>query len=509
MSDHKTIIVHHDLKIEQLVKEINSSHQKQVILEVPADSSVLTNEINLRLIKFYAEEEEKDIIINANDPTLIALAQRLGISTIRERELKPRMMAEAGENDSEFTQTQSAIKGRSQSKPLQRRTTLVNGGLFSAILVAFFSFILAFWWFVQPKAKIIVYPKEQNLNFRAQVNLIPNQNKIDLVNGRIDGKIFDRLLDLDVRTVATGYKVIGITPAIGEVTLINSTNQPVVLPKGVVFTGRENIRFISQKEVLVPKKATKYQQGVPVGEEYGKAEVPVQAQQIGTIGNQPVKSITQVEGRYQRFLKIINLKPTRNGADKRISVVMLEDVKKGETEARSQMTLSGPEEAIKLVGRDFLFLPELVNLEVISVKNNPEIGKEATSVTTHLEYKVTVLTPSKADVHKYLLSQLEKNIPPDFSSKNNEVKLISAKASMNSNNQIQLELLGRGIIRGVLKQAKIRELIKGKTLAEAKELLIKQNEVANFQIDMPNHRKKLPGYSFQIKVILPTEPKGN
>lgn len=514
MNEHKTISVLRDLKIEQLVKEIIRCEEKQVILEVPADSSVLTNEINLRLIKFYAEEEEKDIIISANDPVLIALAQRLGISTIRERELIPG----EDEDENDFSSAPANIPKESHSKrkgnqqrdnqPLQRRTSPNIGSLIPAILVAFFSFVLAFWWFMQPKVKVTVYPKEQFLNFRTEANLTVSANDSDITQGKVAGKIFEKVYQIEVQTMASGSKVVGVTPASGIVTVVNSTTQPVVLPKGTVFIGRSGVRFLSQKEVLVPKRATKYQHGIPTGEEYGRADVAVIAEIKGTKGNQPAKSITQVEGKYQRVLKVINLKPTSNGVDKTVPVVTLEDVKKGEAEAKRQMALAGREEAITLVGKDYIFLPELVNLELISVKNQPDIGEETTTLLTHLEYKATVLTPSRSDIHKYLLIQLDKNIPPNFMAKNNEVKLISTKATVNSANQIQLEILGQGTIKGVLHQATIKELIKGKTLTEAKNILAKQNAIANFEIDIPNQGGKLPRFGFQIKVLLPSELKG-
>lgn len=509
MKEHRIITVNHDRKIEQLVKEIINCPEKQVILEIDPDVSLLNNEINLRLIMFYAEEEAKDLIISTVNPALVSLAQRLGISTIREKEPDK---ATGDDDISDYVAAPATTRNKSfppesgarRRALAERRNSSRHNTLFPAVLVVFFTFIMAFWWFLQPRARIIVYPKEQYLNFRAKVSLSPNYDDNGLGEGKIQGKIFEKVAKIEVNTVTTGYKMIGVTPALGRVTLVNSTVHPVVLPKGAVFSGKNGVRFKSNREVLVPKKFTKFQQGIAVGEEYGRAEVEITAEKNGVIGNQPAKAINRIEGNYQRYLKVLNLAPTRNGADRRVPVVTLEDARKGENEARNQMQLAGADEAAALVDQDHYFLPELVDLELIRVANSSKIGVEAETVTTVLEYRVTVLTPPRAVIHKYLLAQLEKNMPARFESKNNEVVLVSARVAEADAEEAEVELIGKGAIRGVLDRKKIRELIKGKTVAQAKELLTKQDEIADFQIDTDRNNRKLPSFSFQIKIIFPS-----
>jgi len=501
VGEGQVIIVCSDTKIEQLVKEIMNHPAEQVILQVAPDCKLLNNEINLRLVKFYAEEVDKELIINASDEALIAAAQRVGLSTIREREVTEAdfRLEEAPVPKSSRRKQVAAAVG---SKPLPVRTYRFHGGLFPALLIAFFTFIVAVWWFLQPKATVIVYPKEQFLNFRTEVLTGLEYQERDLAQGRIPAKLYEKTYTLTVQSKTTGFKVIGVTQATGKVTVINSTAQPLTIPKGAVFVSKGGVRFVSDKAVVVPKKATKYQYGLPVGEEYGRAEVPVTAVNKGSGGNLPPKTITRIEGNLQRHLTVINLTPTMGGTDQKVAVVTLDDVKRGEAEAREQMMLAGPEEAGRLVEKNYLYLPELTEMELIRVTSSPEIGETAETVVTTLEFRVSTLAPSQEGIRKYLKLQLDKNMPANFEAKNNDVSLVSANAVVASG-KIQLELVGRAAIRGVLNQAKIRELIKGKTVAEAKAALASLNEVADCKFDLQDGRTSLPSFGFQIRTLFP------
>lgn len=505
MSEDHLIVVNSVMKIEQLVKIIQTCSARQVILQITPDCQLLAGEINLRLIKFYAEEEEKDIIINAVDPEVIALAQRLGISTIHERDLQVDGEQYAASDAVDAETLREPTREISSPQSMPRRISRHHGGLFSALLVAFFSFTLAVWWFLQPQATVIVYPKEQNLTFRSRVLTNLDYADRDVADGKIPAKLFEKDCILEVQTTATGFKTIGVNPATGKITLINSTGQAIRVPKGTVFSSKNGIRFLSEREVIVPRKVTKYQYGVATGEEYGRVETTITAEIKGTSGNLGPQSINKIEDeRLQRMLSVVNLSPMTRGTDRRITVVSLEDVKKGEAEARNQMRIAGPEEAAALVGQGYLFLPELTQLELIGINYLPQIGETSDVVRTKLEYRVTTIAPSKSAIQKYLASWMSKNLPENFEAKNNEIVLVSATAKMNSD-RVDLELEARGRIRGILNQGKIKNLLKGKTTAEAEKLLIGLEEVANFKLE--TERAVFPAFGFQIRVLFPAGGK--
>jgi hypothetical protein len=524
LSNHTVIVVKPEQKIEQLVKEIINHPQKQLILEVAADVTLLTNEINLRLIKFYAEDEGKELIINGVDPLLIALAQRLGISTIRERNFESMTAssreeaavllepAEEPQPEPAFEAPETTVAPISRVNPKMRRRyhwSWTGRGLLPALGIAFFSLVTAVWLFVQPQAVVTVYPKEQKLNFGAKVFLGTGFKEKEIINGKIPGKMVEKTATITVQTVATGKKTIGVTPATGKIILINRSNQPVVVPKGTVVYGDRGLRYRTITNVLTPKKVTKFRFRIPIGEEYGKVQVGIVAERNGSAGNQPSGRITRIEGRFRNYLQVINTEPVGNGQDKQISIVAAADLEKGRDEAEKQLQLVAPEEITAMVGAGLLLFPELIRIEVISLNSGPAVASEAREVKTLLKYRATAILASAAAIHKFLLAQLVNNTPPNFEARNNDVRMISAQVISAGPQTSQIHLVGTGTLRGILSQAKIKELIKGKSLAEAQMALTAQDEVADYEIKLNTaKRKRLPGFGFQIKVLFPAGEKG-
>jgi hypothetical protein len=506
---HKRIQLNPEYKIEQLTKEIINSSESQIVIEVPENCSLLTNEINLRLLKFYAEEEEKEFIINGVDPVLISLAQRLGISTIRDHEsgaseIKPGFLNSHAQAEAET----AAAPEQPAAKSITIRTS-PYGKLVPAIVVLLFTLILAVWLFLQPKVVVMVYPKEQLLPFTVTAHTGTAFTDADIANGDIPAENLEQNFKVITQSTTTGHKLVGITAAMGKALVINGSNQPILLPKGSVIHGRNGIRFLTDQNVLVPKKAARIEAGIVVGESYGKVEVNITAEKKGSVGNQPAQSITVLEGRYQNLLKVINAVPTRNGADKQVAVVALDDVKKGEDEAKQQMQLAFGDEARSLINKDYLYLSDLVKTEIIHLTNKPEIGAEADSLETEIEYRITILAPTAVGIQKFLNKQFEQNIPANFEAKNRKVDLESMHVSKLNDDSASLEMVGQGQIRGLLDAGKIKNLIKGKQIMDAKDILIRQNEVADVKFKVVNSRAKLPSFGFQIKVLFPAGNKVN
>jgi len=162
-----------------------------------------------------------------------------------------------------------------------------------------------------------------------------------------------------------------------------------------------------------------------------------------------------------------------------------------------------------LINKDYLYLSDLVKTEIIHLTNKPEIGAEADSLETEIEYRITILAPTAVGIQKFLNKQFEQNIPANFEAKNRKVDLESMHVSKLNDDSASLEMVGQGQIRGLLDAGKIKNLIKGKQIMDAKDILIRQNEVADVKFKVVNSRAKLPSFGFQIKVLFPAGNKVN
>jgi hypothetical protein len=487
------------ITIEQLVKEIINHPERRIIIEAVADATVLKNEVNLRLLKFYAEEEDKELMIKASDPGLLSLAQRLGISTLKEVEL------DLGDhNYDSLDEGENEVAATPEyEKPVKEGASRWPGQWITAVLVLIFTLGLALWFFIQPKAVVTVFPKFLDLEFTANAKISNYFKDEDILKGGIPARILTKEAGITIQTITTGKKLIGVAPAVGKAFFTNGTNQPVVLPKGTALIGRDGVRFLTDQDILVPQKSITFEAGIESAMVYGKAEVGITAEKKGTAGNQPARSITRIEGKYQRFLKVTNPAPTMNGTDKKVAVVTLEDIKKGEAEARQQMQLVGPDAVAALIGEEYLYLPDVTKLEVTKISYSQNIGGECDVLQTNLDYRISVLTPMRTGINKFLARQLDLNLPPSFQAMGHKVDLVSTTVTRTGDQWADLRIEGKGRIRGVLNPQKIKALIKGKSLEDAKTVLLGRNEIAGAKIVVSGSGTKLPGYGFQIRVLLP------
>jgi hypothetical protein len=318
-----------DQNIEELIKEVIKHPGKQLILEIPSGNPIFRSEINLRLLKFYIEEEEKDLVIKTKDPVIVSFAEGMGISTISEWNLKddgeegyiPEGKIEiAAAPETHLSSAQTRFEGNTQEGEEEPRSRH-NRRLVTAILIAFFTLCLAGWWFLQTQAVVTVYPKIQEITFVAPVKIGSLFTDQDIQNGQIPARVLTKDSKIEIQTATTGTKLVGDTPATGVVTFSNDNEQPVVVPANSILMGKAGVQFLTEKEVLVPKKTKKTRSGVEVAVFSGLADVGVVASVKGTIGNQPAGSITQLEEKYRRFLHVIQDSPTSHGTGGKICYV--------------------------------------------------------------------------------------------------------------------------------------------------------------------------------------------
>jgi hypothetical protein len=480
--------------IEELIKMVVDASERELVLMADTDAGVLKSEFNLRMLKFYAEEEGKELSIASSGPDLLKLARRFGFAAVE-------MPAPAAENVPDtVTPTKNVPAGHSTGN---RHFPQTLHSHLRWIIPAIFILILTAWWIFHSRVVVIVYPREEIVEINTEATLAHFFDRENITGGVIGGRLAEEVRRLTIQTATSGKKMVGFTPATGRVTFLNSSEQAVVIPKGTLLTGKNQVRFITTAAVTVPKAAPKMVLGIQIGVEWGRMEAPVTAMTKGSIGNQPVKGINRfAEGRIAKT-EVANTAALTNGADRPERVVAPEDITRGEEEARRQMDLAGAEELKAMAGAAEIFLPELAKLEIIRINNQPPAGSMAEQLATVLEYRMTALFASKDSMQKFLADRFDQQIPTGFQIITDSLELLSATPLGEDFEAPRLLISGRGRVRGILDPNRIRRLIAGKTVAEARALLAREREISNFRIRVKNNGDRLPKYGFQIKLILP------
>ena len=283
--------------------------------------------------------------------------------------------------------TAEAVPVREEEVPLA--VPPVRGGrLLLALGIAGFSLLVAAFVLFRPRLSIIVHPATRDHMFRTVATVGLNFSEREVLQGNIPLKIREKQDELGVSLATTGRKRVGHVPAKGNVFFINSSVNPIIVPKGTVVATKTGMKFVTTKPVVVPKKSTRYELGVPTGENYGQAEVEVEAVEKGTVGNVERQTITVIEGHLANTLHVINPQRFTTGEDRLVPVVQEEDLQRAEVEAKRQVALRAESVVNELTEEGYLLLPELMTTEIGQLRAEQPIGTESSTLTVKVAYKI-------------------------------------------------------------------------------------------------------------------------
>ncbi|NLZ44560.1 MAG: hypothetical protein GX894_06855, partial [Clostridia bacterium] len=372
MANIEVIPVSKDDTVQVLIEKIRETSAPQVVLFSDTRLPLLRNEINLRLLKFYSEEEGKTLALVIKDRAVKKIARSLGIridDSLRQRERPatgraapapapapaptpppvstptpaPALPQAPPSPGYEFFPAgfagpvRDAASAEEDERPRPRYSSSPGGKLAVALLVIFFTLLAGLWFLLTPRLTLIIHPvvKEWTFSIRGEVGV--GFTERDLLNNQLPLRVLERRGEVTYSRSTSGKKGVGYTSARGPVVFINSSPNPVLVPKGVVVATQAGQRYATTANVMVPGKTTRYEAGVATGEEYGRAEVEVEALEKGTGGNVDAKTIIRIDGPLANTLQVINLQRFTSGEDRWVAVVDEKDFLRAREEAERQM----------------------------------------------------------------------------------------------------------------------------------------------------------------------------
>lgn len=499
-------------QINALIRRLMDSTEGVVVFEIPEDARVLRNEVNMRLLLFYAQKEAKQVVLISADTAVQRLAQDCGIRVYPGRE-----DFESLDVHQDGARTAAAGGKHVRSGGFSGWISLRSVRL--SLLLAFALLLGGFMLWMNPGAEVVVSPAVQKEVQEFQVLArYGSAKRADQEGPAAAGS--DKMARVATARVAsdftfteqiraTGKKVEGITPAKGVVTVFNQGSKSVRLPEGTVFATGSGIRFRSLEGVVVPAVSTEYFMQVPVGLRAGQEEVNVAAMEPGTSGNVGRARITVLEGKTDGTLRVINPDPTSGGEDRIATTVTESDLNHLKTlierdmEARAAAVLKEG-----IAAGDYLVEPS-VGAELVGIVFSSAVGEEAEEVkataTVHgAGWKVERKALEKAVLPLYDRDRARKDLR--FS---NRLILRQIRLESFNKQEARLHVVAEGWYYERVDRAKVVEAVLGKNLKAAEARLRQLPQISSFKIDVRG-KGKLPGWDRLISVVIrepsPGEP---
>jgi hypothetical protein len=283
--------------MSQVLNALKIGAGDELVIDIPADASVLLTANEFRALSIAAERDEVEVSIYTEDPLRRQLATLFGVPLVNEipqpqpyvaPELEPVADTEAfapSDNDApdeedlesdEAPRPSRGAAGGSIAKPL--------GAL--AAIAAIVAVGVGLYWFFFSSMTVDLHLTRQKVASTLAYKVTEPGVAPDSVGGGgivIEGQPVEFTLSRSLTVPATGQSVIPDKPATGELTLRNPTDAPVTIEKGTEFTGFNGVTYAFSDKVEVPAASN----GQP-----GETTAKISSPSGGEAGNQGVGMLT-------------------------------------------------------------------------------------------------------------------------------------------------------------------------------------------------------------------------
>lgn len=445
-------------ELSMILHVINTAEEKRLLFIVDSQGRTFHNQANLRIIKEYALDRERELAVVTDSPLLEDLCRELGIPCFA--------TVEEARGEKVF--------------PVKRKSKL--GILLKAGAAVLVLAVVLTLFFAQNQAVLVAKPAVRIW-----------QGELELVLDPQIGESAEKELTVTASISPQGRKTVGVEPAKGSVSFFNNSNENIKVPKNTVVVAANGQRYLVEKEIVVPKQERKFVMTVPVGVSAGQAKAPVVATDKGTSGNAEVGKLTKLEGSLAGKLQVINTSPISGGKDQTIPVVTRDDLNNLE---KTLLAAAQAKVQEGLADEEGLFFPD-AELEQLNYSPQGNVGQslEKLEGTMKVKARGRLINREKiAELVAQMLQKTHKNwqLEKDLRWEIAEIKPQAGKYS--------LKVKCQGTLVGKLQPAVLTEKIAGRTKAQAEELLGSLPELESFQLS--TGREKLPKWRTLIKVVV-------
>ncbi|NLY51723.1 MAG: hypothetical protein GX063_02305 [Firmicutes bacterium] len=403
-------------ELQNLMAALRTSEDPLAVFIDHAQSSVLKNPVNLRLLKQYADDLERRVVIISDDPVVKALAEDGEIDCYpNEYELYRALgLLQEGEAVSGEDEGKGAAGGSFTAAGTRRR--LFSTQQLAVLVIAALAIGLLYYLYV-PKVRVVVTPEV--LVYRQGFELLGVSRDGTAVPS--DQPVLPlypvtAVIETEAVVSATGSQILGTAPARGTVVFINEGDEPVEVPKGTRLKTGEGIVFETDASVVVPGRSTEYFLDVATGVRAGQKEVTVTALEPGEEGNVAAGRVRFfADSAWEERLAVRNPEPFRGGASVQQIQVTSADIERAEAACRRQAGLKAAEILqAKADEEGFVLILESVQLEKESSQSEAEIGQEVETVKVTARFRALGESFRRQELGELLRQEMEARLPEDL-----------------------------------------------------------------------------------------------
>ncbi|MFN8532703.1 MAG: baseplate J/gp47 family protein [Dehalococcoidia bacterium] len=296
-NDPSVIEMDPDDDIGSLRQKLDQTESRRVVLVAPRHAKLLRNPVRLKLLRRYARQSARDVVIIAEDGDVRRLAKAEGFRVAGS--IKGVKFGKGS--------------GRSFALPTFSAGGMIAGGVLVGLLVLV---ALAGAAIILPSATIDLAVAATPMTETMTVKASRQARGVNVDQRSVSGRLITTEAEATDTTEATGKKSTPSEKAKGRVTLTNrapADNGAVTIPKGSLVRTLGNIQFATDEAVTVPASSASVQ-------------APITAVESGVSANVAARAITAFSDQaLNSRVTVVNEQPTNGGTQSDVAYVTLAD----------------------------------------------------------------------------------------------------------------------------------------------------------------------------------------
>ncbi len=458
------IYLEHQDNIATIRDKLERAQTNEVVLVVPSRFAPLRELVNLKLLKRYAQHLALDLALVVKDSTTQVLAREEGFvllpnvdkaRQIRAVRAAPQPVAPStGPTSVSWQQDRAAAAPRravgARLVALLVLLALLGGVAFGVVYLAL------------PSATVTLAPATRQVAAEMEIVAVPGLTEIDYGAGQIPASSVVVEIEGTAETTTTDRRDIPDARASGSVVFANKTNEAVVIPKDtIVRTGSGTpVRFYTVTDVELPA-----QRGA-----HGR--VNIIAVEPGPAGNVGRATINQVEGEASFKVDVLNDERTTGGTVKRVNVVALDDQVRLKAELVERLKR---EAYARLQGQltALEFIPaETLQLAIVNEQYSHNVGEATDVLSLRLAIRAAGTLVGGEEANTLMLHMLERDTPAGYKIAPATLRFAPGEVLAVEGATVRFRMQASGTALSDISEEQVRSIIRGKTVAEAREVLL-------------------------------------
>ncbi|MCL5410405.1 MAG: baseplate J/gp47 family protein [Patescibacteria group bacterium] len=374
-----------------------------------------------------------------------------------------------------------------------RKIVLIFGAIFALILAAG-----AYLFLPHATAKIQV--KTESFNTSKEITIDRNAKANDVNKLVVQGRLIQSEKEVSKEFDATGTKDVG-TKAAGTLSFSNNDGADSQVSAGTVVKSSGGVEFVLDQAISVPGATASVKPGGQVQINAGKVSGKVTAKDSGDKGNLPATTIYSVTGK--PLLTAVG--ETTGGVSKVIKIVADSDITKAEASVKEESSSSAKNDLTDEAKKEKLSIfDDSVKTETISSSSSKNANDEADKFSYTIKLKSYAIGFVKSDLNDVLVKSSEKGLGKNkmiIEPEKAEITYTLVDSNIDSGIvKITAKIVGKAGQR--LVEDTIKNQIKGKSIASAKQIIMSNENVEKVSIDLRfGLFQQVPFFAKNIKLI--------